>query len=281
MSKLSVFGLSKEAYQFVRNNMPSLMEHIKIFLPMILVLKLVQVLSAYYDYGFVTFGLFVVAMIVYALFALSWHRVSLQGASKAEIAMPHKMGKVEWAFVGLFFVMILIPFAGGAVIGFSGGMIRGYHERIGQDISGGTRGIMAVVFLALIFFIMTLVTRLSFVLPARSVGVSLSFKDAWRASKGTVWPFLGSNIVFILFFVLVLVVYTVAASVVMAIASGGVQSEAETLSQHLARYVMTIPVEAGALMVTAVIVSSLSFAYQWGIQNNPIEHKPENGTVLR
>lgn len=281
MSKLSVFGLSKVSYQFVRNNMSSLIGQIKIFFPFILVLKLAQVLSAYHGYTVLTFGLFVITLAIYALFALSWHRVSLQGASKAEIALPHKMGKVEWAFVGLFFLMILIPFVGGAVIGFSGGMIRGYHERIGQDMSVGMKGIMAFIYLAFIFVIMTAVTRLSFILPARSVGVPLSFKDAWRASKGTVWPFLGSNIVFILFFVLVLVLYSVAVSVAMAIASGGVEPDVQSLPQLMVRYVVGIPVEAGAMMVTAVIVSSLSFAYQWGIQNNPIEQKNDDSTVVR
>ena len=258
-TKPGVFALSKQATDFVFANVPLFLNHIKIVFPLILFCAFLKQAGLIAQEKWVAYSLTPVTLFLYACFALAWHRSSLSGPDKAHERNPLNLGRDDWGFITLF---IGVSGAFGLSLGGLGYVVETILPQYGDGIL--VAGSLAA--LALIYVCMFLFIRASFLFPARSVGVRLSWKEAGRASKGMIWPLIGANIIFGLLFTVAFSVYTFVAGFIAAFAAGGQGfGRIEAIGIGL---VLSAPILLGVLFVLALSVTTLSRAYQWGIQNN-------------
>jgi len=261
MSKPTVFGLSGEAKNFVFANIPLFFNHIKVLFPLLLIVTIVKQAGKMENSTPVAWSMAAVTLFIFACFALAWHRSSLTGPDKAHEVNPVTLKKDDWKFMGLF---MLVTGAFGVfvkgVMYVSEIVMPGYGEGmafLGDIVSIIVLGVGMVVFL-----------KVSFLLPAQSVGVPLPLSDARRASKGMIWPLIATNFIYGLLFIVTVTVYMTVAGMVATVGSEGTQMG--TIEAVAVGFVLSIPIQLAALLLVALCITALSRAYQWGIQNNDI-----------
>ncbi len=256
------FALAKESAQFVFTSMGILFHQIKILFPAMLVLSLIDILCDVYAIQYVPFATALISVYLYACLALTWHRYSLSGNIPSSPINPLSISREDFKFIRLFFLLAIIPVLMGVALGaIAGG---------GQAVAGQAGLVMAFLIIIPVFiyaFIQFL--RYSFKLPAKSLGVDLSFADAKRASRGMI-----SRILLAGFFIgvaaaMVLLVYAIISGISVGFASGG--EEPGDIAKVIMGVVLGAPVLLIFVVLTAINITILSKAYQWGIQNNVIE----------
>lgn len=269
MSKPTVFTLAGDAKNFVFANLDALKNQAMLLFPMVLVLEFLNSLGRGYDMRWIEALTAIPLILVYACFALSWHRTSLMGPGVSQPVNPFSLEKRDWGFIGVFFGFIFLPFLVGLLYGVVVGIMVGIADRtVGKAVS------VIIVLIAIPIFIWGLITliRLSFLLPARSVGVKLTFAEARRSSKGVLWPLIGTGMVFALMYIIPLLIYGMIVAAIVGV--GAMASGAEnvtTPSMALVQFIISVPILAVNFLITALNITALSRAYQWGIKNNPIE----------
>lgn len=262
-TKPGAFALSKYATLFVFSNKPLLIHHLRIVLPLMLLCDLAERFVRMDDSDtsatktILTFGFSAVTLFLYACFVLGWHRASLRGPDPANERNPFNIDKADWKFIGLF-VGVTVAF--GAAMGVLNGGLSYVLETMGPRVQfAASIGVL----LAMAFFLY-LFLRASFLFPAQSVGVRLTWSDTKRAARGLYWPLIGANVIFGLIFTVAFVIYLLIAGFVASAAAAGLEGVAGVLMH----FTLSIPVTSAGMLIVACCVSALSHAYQWGIQNN-------------
>lgn len=261
MSKPGAFTLSKDAKDFVFSNLDVLRAHLKIVFPAMLLITVINQIGTATGHKWVEFVTLAPYLALYAAFALSWHRSSLMGPDKDHAVHPARVGREEWMFIGLFMVLTLIPGLIAASIGF----IAGYASHA----LGKAAAIALIIFLITIAMaLMIFVLRVYFILPARSVGVKLSVREALKASRGLAWPVFGASIILFIIFMLAVIIYQGTLMVVVGSIAGDV--EIDKTNAGILQFFLSIPVLMATFLLTAGNVTVISRAYKWGMENNPV-----------
>ena len=260
--KPGVFALSKESTLFAFSNVSLFFNHIKIIFPLILLCAVIKQAGKLAGGEWVTYVIAAVTLFLYGCFALAWHRSCLQGPDKAHERNPINLKGDDWNFIGLFFgITALFGIAMEALNQLAVNILPKYGHGIATL---GGLGVVVVMGLVMFFFI-----RVSFLFPARSVGVKLSWTDAKRASKGLVWPLIGTNIIFGLIFVVAFSVYAFIVGFIVTVARDGVKPD--RMEGFLTDLLLSMPILMAAFFLIAMCITALSRAYQWGIQNNEVK----------
>lgn len=257
-SKPGVFALSKESTLFAFSNVKIFFNHIKVVFPLILLCGIVKQAGKLQGLDWMPYVIMVCTLFLYSCFALAWHRTCLQGPDKAHERNPVNISGDDWKFIGLFFG---VSFLFGAYMEGLNQIVNLLPEdQKGISALGGVAVLIAMGFAMLMFL------RASFLFPARSVGVKLTWKEAKRASKGLVWPLIGTNIIFGMIFVVAFSVYAFIVGFIVTVARGGVKPN--RMEGFLTDLLLSIPILMAAFFLVALCITALSRAYQWGIQNN-------------
>lgn len=262
-TKPGAFALSKYATLFVFSNKPLLIHHLRIVLPLMLLCDLAGRFllaggaEAPSTKMFVTYGIGALTLFLYACFVLGWHRASLQGQSPAHERNPFNLDRADWKFIALF---IGVTVAFGAAMNLLNGGLEHVLATMGTAAQyAASIGVLLAMTVFLYLFL-----RASFLFPAQSVGVRLSWADTKRAARGLYWPLIGANIIFGLIFTVAFAIYLFVAGMITAVAVKDMEGTAEILIH----FFLSMPVTIAGMLVVACCVSALSHAYQWGIQNN-------------
>jgi hypothetical protein len=258
-SKPGVFALSKQATDFVFSNVPLFFNHIKVVFPLLIFCAVLKQAGLLAEAKWVGYAVAAVTLFLYGCFALAWHRSSLIGPDNAHEENPLTLKGDDWNFIALF-----MGISGTFGLSMDG---LGYLATVVLPKYGdGIAMLGGIVVLGVMGFVMLMFIRASFLFPARSVGVKLTWKDARKASKGLIWPLIGTNIIFGLLFVVAFSVYAFVASFIAQIAAGGASlGRIEAIGTGL---VLSIPILLAAFFLVALCITALSRAYQWGVQNN-------------
>jgi hypothetical protein len=259
MNKPGAWSLAKQSISFVFDNMNVFLHHVRYLFPLMALLSFIEALAAQQEMKWVAFALLIPNFIFLSLLALSWHRVSLRGTNEDHSINPFNGSQYDFKFIGIMLGLALIPVAAGFVSGVTVGILSKVI-----DISDDTgKALFLLVGLPVILFLAIALVKMYFVLPARSVGVKLSFDEARKISKGMVWPVIGANILFSIGMALVIMVCGGVLGFVLYAVTG---QEANWIS----KYVLSLVGLFLGLFYIALNVTSLSRAYRWGAENNPV-----------
>ena len=260
MSKLTVFGLSADTKNFVFSNLDVLKSHLKFIFPMTLLLLVLEQIGLLTGHEWVRHATIIPKIALYAAFALAWHRTSLMGPSSDHAVHPFHVTKDEWKFIGIFLAITLIP----AVVmgGMSGAALMVSHTQ--------SKGVAITVLLGMIVAMIVgsiFLLRLYFILPARSVGVHLTLRDAMKVSKGATWPAFGATIIFFMIFLLAATLYSSTVMAVIGMGTeGGDGKDVSNFGVGFIQFLLSIPVLAAMFLLTALNVTTVSKAYRWGME---------------
>lgn len=257
-NEVKVFNLVGEAKDFVFSNLDVLKSHLIVIFPFVLLFELINNFGEAFGATWVALLTFIPILYLYGCFALSWHRSSLMGASPDHAVNPLELRPENKGFILLFFGVAGLPFLFGILMGAGVGL-----ASVGGEIALGIALIIAIP--VSIWGIIQLI-RISFLLPARSVDVKLSLADARRASRGLIGKIFLSGVVVTFAFSLVIMLYALIVGLVVGIITTG--SEPSPLTTGLTMFILGIPMIVAGFVYTAINVTILSRAYQWGIQNN-------------
>lgn len=260
-SKPGVFALSKQGTDFVFSNVPLFFNHVKIIFPLMLLCLLAnQVRNALYP-EITGLPMTIVSLILLSCFVLAWHRSTIQGPNTADQRNPFNLNGSEWKFVLLFSVLCLAyGLLSKGIVSAASIYLPAYGDAI------GTAGKFVAFILSLALYYVYI--RVAFLFPARSVGVILPAADIKRASRGLVWPVAGSWIIFVLLFTVLFSVYGIVTAMVASVAAG--PAGFDKITGVAITFILTTPVVLAFLFCMALCISTLSRAYQWGIQNNNV-----------
>lgn len=254
-----VAALAGSSIDFVFKNIRILFEQVKIIFPLLLLMEVISGAAEGQGFKWIPAVTLIPSIYLYACFALSWHRSSLAGPSAAHAVNPFSVPKEDMGFIGLFFAVTFLPLLAGLLVG---GLIGG------AAVIDNTAVMIAAVVIALPVSVYGFIQfiRYSFKLPARSLGVPLTFKEAKQASRGMVSKaFLAGVMVlsggWIVFFI---------GALVMALTVGMITagSEPGLVGEIFMTILFGAPILAGTMILTAINITILSKCYQWGIQNN-------------
>lgn len=262
-SKPGVFALSKSATNFVSSNRKILFQHLKVVLPLLIVCLAIQQTGQIYKLSWLTLMASFLTLFVYSCFVLSWHRTSLHGPDERNERNPFNLARDDWKFIALF---CGITGAFGLVIEGLNYWLQTVFLKYGEEAD--ETAVAAMVVFLIILAIIPFFAKASFMFPAKSVGVPLSWSETRRASKGMLWPLIGANIIFLLIVIVLFAVYGFVTTMIVQVAAGNA-----AIDLKIAVLVTTLiktPVMIVGMITMALCVTALSRAYQWGIQNNDI-----------
>jgi len=201
-----------------------------------------------------------------ACFALSWHRAVLLGPKPEHAVSPFKLKPGEAGFILAFFVVGLIPLIiSGVPMALTMGAAFVLHRP-------AIAGIAALPLMVLMIYSFILSMRMLFILPAKSVNASMTWREARQVSRGLVWKLFASAFFWNLLCVLALyacfAVIGVAAVVIYGMPN---PSHPFNLSETILMFVLVkLPIIALGMYLTAFNVTILSRLYQWSLQNRPL-----------
>jgi hypothetical protein len=256
---LKVFSLTKESISFVFSNAGILKDHLKIIFPAILLVSLIEKIGQMYELKWIVFVTLVPMMYLYACFALGWHRSSLTAPSSSHMVNPFNMRKEDMKFVYVYFGLAFVPFVVAIILG----------ALFGLATTSGNTGLIALAGVLLVsgsIFLFIQLLRVSFLLPAQSVGVSLTLSDARKASRGLIWKLLSAGAIVSFLFLICMFIYGLIVGLTVGVMSKG--AEPDKIMTGAVGFIFEIPILIAAMFVTAITVTMLSKAYQWGMQNN-------------
>lgn len=257
--KENVFKLTGHAGKFVRDNMGAFRLQTIQILPWFLVLALVNHIGNVYGRAEVIYITALPFLYLMSCFSMGWHRVSLRGTDSASIKSPLRWEAGDGKFHAMFIGLLLF------VLGFSE-----MAENVTAYLDMQTNQALVlfgslstlIVMVAVLFFSV----RLMFFLPAQSVGVTLSYDDIKKASRGSMLRFVLAMVLTSVTFILILSIYLLIVSVILQ--ATGTNEEASSLSSAFVAFFLSIPVYIAMFFYWAVNVTIMSRLYSWGMQNN-------------
>lgn len=260
-SKPGVFKLSGEAKDFVFGNWPLLKDSLKIVFPLVLLINGLNLVGLETAHGWISYILILPSLYVYACYALTWHRNCLVGIDKANVVNPLYVHKSDWKFIGVFTLVtgLFSIYIFGVTYG-----LEFFVNKYGMD-SYKYFGVGAI---AAILIGMYTMIRISFLLPAQSVSVTLGFADIVRASRGMVWSIIGTIFIYVLLLFICAQIYTGILRIFVEVAAHG--SEMSDIQGMIASFAGMIPIQLGVMLLVALYTVAISRAYKWGMENNSL-----------
>jgi hypothetical protein len=259
MAKPGIISLTQESAHFVLGNMGSLVNQLKIIFPLTLLTNLATIYAAHYKIDYLSLAMLVPIVYLYTCFALSWHKTSLIGPEEAHTVNPFAFPRGNISFLVLYGSFILIVAA--LLMGIDA---LGYYARQSGDknveLIGGI-GSFVLLGIALVPL-----TIFSFKLPAKSLNVDLTLKETRQVSRGLVSKVIFSMVIVIVVALLVIALYAFIVGLVVGIVTKG--EEPATITALFSQFFLGIPVQVISMLITAISITILSKAYQWGAQNN-------------
>ncbi|MCP4330407.1 MAG: hypothetical protein GY791_18445 [Alphaproteobacteria bacterium] len=184
--------------------------------------------------------------IVYTLFAVAWHRLTLIGAEAAHVA---SWDRCHTTFFVYALVLSLLDFVF---------LLPGIVGPDGTDSAEIAMLVLLWTF-ALMPLTLFLLVRLSFVFPAAAVGESFGFADSWRTTRGRFWRISAISILVGLPFIIAIMAFMAADPTVFDGAAGEEIRAAPPLSLGVI-FEQAIGALAGyAFIATAVTGLSITF----------------------
>lgn len=268
---LGIKETARNVKDFIKANNETFMDILKPLLPYIIGGYFVDMIATHFlfepdsDYEFFL-GSIVASYFTVAL-AISWHRVILLGADRAEPMNPFKPQKHELGFIfmgvgiaiGLFVMVALIA---------------GVSFALGP--AGLVIGMPVAVLLAYFLFY-----KFSFYFPAKAVDSSISLKQSFSLTKGYIWKMLFSYLLAAVKPILIIFVYVFAVMFTLGIIFGllGMGDSFTGLLSLVITFIVMLPVYAYFQpLLTIIAVSILSNYYQHALQNKPLPAEPEKQT---
>ena len=115
----------------------------------------------------------------YTCLVISWHRVVIHGPDNYVPMNPFKPQKHELVFIGVGFLIGVILFISGFVMGF-----------LSVVLKAPVIGIAIVPMLCVALYV---VYRLMFFFPAKAVNAQITLKEAYDMSKGYLWKVINAS----------------------------------------------------------------------------------------
>ena len=259
MDKPGVISLTKQSAGFVFDNKNVFLHHVRYLFPLMALLSFGETFAAQQEMKWVPFALLIPNFILLSLLALSWHRVSLRGTNEDHSINPFNVSQYDFKFIGIMLGLGFIPVAAGLVSGVAVGI----STKV-LDISEKTGDVLfLLVGVPIILFLAITLVKMYFVLPARSVGVKIGFDEARKISKGMVWPVIGASILFSIGMLLSAMLCGGVLGFVLYAVMG---EQADWFSE----YILSLVGLFLGFVYIALNVTSLSRAYRWGAENNPV-----------
>ena len=133
----------------------------------------------------------------------------------------------------------------------------------GTDLAGGAGGILVgIAAFCLCIYLLILYMRLFFMLPAKSLGIKMSFKEAIAASRGLLLRWVGAGLIFGIVAGLPYLIYIFVMSFLVL----GMTAQT-SLMESVGLYVLVaVPAIFSGLLSAAYNAVILSRLYQWGVQ---------------
>ncbi|PZO86445.1 MAG: hypothetical protein DI626_06615 [Micavibrio aeruginosavorus] len=262
MSKPGTISLSREAFYFMRQNLGTFAAHLKYALPLVIVIAVIKQAMVLNGMGHLSLILMIPSFFIYGCFVLSWHRVALNGPDSTKPVNPFAITGEELKFI--------LTFAGltGAFSLILSGMTYIAENFVPVEAMGMVL-IANIVMLAATLAAMYWFLRLSFLFPAQAQGVALTLGDVLRTSRGMAWKLFGVNFMAGLLFIVAFSVYGLVAGMIATVSGG--DDELSRVAAASMGLVLSIPVHIAIFFIIATCITALSRAYQWGMQNNPVE----------
>ena len=258
MSKENIFKLTAHAGEFVFQNKSAFKERLVILFPLFLVMALINHVATFYHEDRIVYLTGLPFLYIISCFSLAWHRVSLRGVDEP-VRNPFVWEKGDGKFHAMFIGIMLL------VLGFSSASEQAtlYLEKSPNQVLVVIGSMASLIVLCAVLYYSV---RLMFFLPAKSVGVTLSYEDIKRASKGSMLRFVFSTLLTSVTFILVMSIYLLIVTVVLQ--ASGASGEQTSLSSAFIAFFLSIPLYLSAFFYWAVNVTILSRLYNWGMQNN-------------
>jgi hypothetical protein len=174
----SIFG-------YIKNNLRLVWASIQYYLPYLLVFLALSFSHQFLVQTIETKIIGVIALFagllgkayIMPFFAITWHRIILQGLDEFVYANPLKPQKSEWKFIG-FGALLFLTMSVFSVIGAISPL---YLQYIADATPVGH--LFLIAFALLVYFFV----RASLVFPSIAVGSHLSIREVFALSKGYVW----------------------------------------------------------------------------------------------
>lgn len=257
-SKPGILELVGSSWDYFIENKEIYWSHIKPLLPFIIALEIGgQIIGKMgMDGAALVFSLFLIYF--YACYALACHKTSLMGPSTDNTTNPFSIKPEDKRFFKFFYLMFFIPLCVGFVIGAGG-------AAMAKSGSGGLVMLAAVVAVVAFIYMMIELMRISFILPASSVGMKINIKEARQVSKGLLWKLVGSTGLLSIIAVVIIMLYTMIVGLTVAIILAGV---GQGPVQYFFEAIFALPILLFNIVLTGMFVNILSRLYQWGMQHN-------------
>lgn len=243
------------AKDFCWDNRSHFLYVLKPLLPYILVLEgLAYVVGQYTAAG----SIFSIGTAYFsACLALAWHRAVLQGPSSGQIVNPFELKSEDKPFLLVFFALIIVPMVGFTVLGVIVAALSAVSPALGI---GG-----AIVLIAVFIWAVIELMRVSFMLPAKSVGAETSIERARETSKGLLYPLFLSGLVIGILYAVPVLIYTFSALGLVNLFFGWMGSN---FILYVLQYVALVPEVLASTALSVIGVTILSRLYQWGVEHN-------------
>lgn len=232
-----IWATTKNSIRFVRDNLHVFWDIYRHYLPYVFglyVLGLVVTVGGLYHQGSGVSG-FNLAELLISYFTvcltISWHRAVIWGPSRMVRVNPFALQKQDWQFIGAAIAITMIIFTGGFIAGFISSMaVR--RDNIAVVL------VAVLMFIALCYFGM----RLYFYFPAKAANSDLTFGQAYKLTKGYVWPLLGTCLVSTALIMIPYIVILTVSGIIGHIVGGRLdEGETATALYHVGTFIKDAP----------------------------------------
>ncbi|HTK84222.1 MAG TPA: hypothetical protein VL625_03975 [Patescibacteria group bacterium] len=264
--------LAADARQFVRDNKKFFWDYLKPLLLPFIVMDAIAHVGATISPAFTIASL--VTAYISACFVLAWHRAVLLGPQSNHAVNPFLLKKGEGGFILIFFLVAITPAAV---------MMCGLLPVIGAALTKNMVLTVVASLVTIVAFVYAIILGMSFafVLPARSVGVKLSFREARKIARGLIWKLFWTGIrvsfgpaflIGLWYGIMAVVVISMPGMSVMKTDFAGKNQEELTMPGAAILYLVGgLPLIYFHFMIVARNITVLSKLYQWSVQNRAPE----------
>jgi len=215
-------------------------------------------------YEYAGYGVQIIISYLFAVIAISWHRLVIFGHERYKPMQIFKPQKHEIHF------MLLV-----GLTSFILPMIFGFFVTSIMTLGS----ISIVLMIAGLIFYIYLNYKICFLFPSRAVNADISIKDSFQLTKGYFWKFIGASFFACILTILAIILVFIISNIILMPIIAGLQPNGLTDMLELSfllqgatmfpMYIYFIPV------LTVLIVTVLSNYYQHALQNKPpIEDAP-------
>jgi hypothetical protein len=199
------------------------------------------------------FAGYIVMMFAWPSIAVAWHRLIIIGESPRLSGSNLATGNL-WRFIGVYLAIALAAFVPALIVAFA--VIIGVQQ-LGSGAPGFLKLIGAMCGIVAYVMAIWILFRRIILLPARAIGdVTLTFKEAWKRTRGNVWRLFWGSMA-------CTVVPVIPIYLVMLLGGGGFTPAENFSSAVFARTMVSTTIYiVYCLLMFPIFVGFLSHAYQ-------------------